>query len=149
MRVGEVGDSGSQGQQGLWALPKVFGPFVRSFLCFLFWSHLLERHRDLGTKGSIPNHAHLGDDVQIRHLLWEGPSTEESWDTILVCDPGVPVAEQNQGHGIVADSHQGLKSVLCDALVYTVWRLGLVPIELFVCSDKYYFMLHIFTYLCA
>ena len=35
VRVGEVGDSGSQGQQGLWALPKVFGPFVRSSaFCF-------------------------------------------------------------------------------------------------------------------
>lgn len=84
VRVGEIGGAEFRGQQVLWVLPKALG-FFCSFLCFLFWSHLLERHMDLETERvAAPSPSHLlypshggGDNIHIRDLLWEGPSKEE------------------------------------------------------------------------
>lgn len=56
------------------------------------------------------------------------------WDTIVVCDPGVPEAKQNQAGGDMTDIRQGQCSVLRgvatipqDRFVYTAWGMGLVP----------------------
>lgn len=59
VRVGEIGGAEFRGQQVLWVLPKALG-FFCSFLCFLFWSHLLERHMDLETERvAAPSPSHL------------------------------------------------------------------------------------------